>query len=197
MTDKRSAPPLSWRALIERLPAEDGRSGGRDEEAWREFSARVRRLAALSLRWQRGLLFEDIEDITQDVLTRFLALDEIERLRAAREPASYLVTVLRNQARNLARQRGRREVRDEAFETERWLEGEKGGSEGAEPEVRAIRALLREIDEDDRELLRERFWVGKSIAEIAAMRGVPYSTVAVRLFRLYRELRNRLTPPLP
>ena len=58
--------------------------------------------------------------------------------------------------------------------------------------VTRLRTELRLLSDDDRKLLRARFWKEDSIAEIAQHMKVSYSAVASRLFRILKRLRDRL-----
>jgi len=55
-----------------------------------------------------------------------------------------------------------------------------------------LRRALETLPAEDQELLRERFWRSRPIAEIASARGTSYSATAVRIFRILRTLRERL-----
>jgi len=58
--------------------------------------------------------------------------------------------------------------------------------------VRRLQSAVAALSPAERVLVRQRFWEGVSVADIARGLGEPYSRVAVRMFRLTRKLRRAL-----
>ena len=98
----------------------------------------------------------------------------------------WLVAIAANEARQAARARRRRSIREVAI----------GGPEpiGAAPMAERVdieRALAR-LDPEDRQLLAMRYLAGLSSDEIATVTGRSASGVRTRLFRLISRLRKDL-----
>jgi RNA polymerase sigma factor (sigma-70 family) len=55
-----------------------------------------------------------------------------------------------------------------------------------------IDEILEGLTAEERETLYRRFWNGDSLGEIAKAQGLPYSTVAKRMFRLLAKLREQI-----
>lgn len=163
----------------------------RDDPAWLVLAERVRKLAgALLSRYDAWMI--DPEDLTQDVLLRLYSSSALRRLRASGSPNGYLVVVVRNQIidevrRHRAKQWG-------AANPLNWDEISFGPSTTEIPvELRiALEQVLKDLSEDDWELIRLRFWEDRSIKSIAEKLDITYSNASVRLFRLLRKLRRRL-----
>jgi RNA polymerase sigma factor (sigma-70 family) len=186
---------LSWSDLLERLRVDlappGARSGVRDEEAWREVRSRIRYYAERVLAERSNIHPEDVEDIVQAVLLKLQLPQNLERLRAARFYLGYLVVMIRNAANDLSRRRS--VERDSLALFERAI---SQADEIHEPLERRQARLwlareLRLLRPDERELLVLRFGQGMQIAKIAQKLQLPYSRVAVRLFRLLRKLESR------
>ncbi len=165
------------------------RSGDREarEELARTFG-RPAYLLALQLLGNP----EDARDAAQDGLMRFFS--RLDRLDPGRPVKPWLLAIVRNAARDLAR---RRRVRQASS-----LEGanEAFGIElidaAPDPETLSRREELRrkvwqalgELREPEREILVLRDYQDLSYAEIAGVLGVPVGTVMSRLHRARRSL---------
>jgi RNA polymerase sigma factor (sigma-70 family) len=157
-----------------------------DEDAWEELSQRIRRL---------GRLFvgrEDLDDLAQNVLIKLQSPDVLRRLRSARAPSGYLAVMVRHAAIDFIRRRAT--SRDAAEPIEGGSEDLNAVLYGLDHEKRLVvlRKVVARLSDADRLLLQLRFWDEMSIAGIARQFGMPYSTVAVRLFRMLRRLRADL-----
>lgn len=181
-----------WATLLEAL--EDdllGRGGGAapgDERAWRELRREVERAGRLYASR------DDLDDVVQNVLVKLQSPDALRRLRAARAPAGYLVVMVRNASTDVIR---RRVAQLDAAAIETPVVAAEGAAAAFDRLERAaaLRDALARLSDGDRLLLRLRFWQGLTIADIAGRLALPYSTVAVRLFRAQRRLRADLEPP--
>jgi RNA polymerase sigma factor (sigma-70 family) len=181
-----------WDRLLAELASElarrrtTGASTPAGDEAWEELGRRVRRI---------GRFFvtrDDLDDLVQDVLTKLQSTEVLRRLRAARAPAGYLAVMVRHAATDLIRRQAA-----PSGATQRIEEGVGDLSavlEGLDREKRVavLRQVVARLSDGDRLLLRLRFWEEMSMADIARRLGVPYSTIAVRLFRMLRRLRVEL-----
>lgn len=155
------------------------------EAAWSELHRRIHLLA-------HRLAFPlDADDVTQRVLLR---LQDRSRLAAASDSGNataYLFQIVRNEARELAREESQEERLRGELEVE-VREAAAPGEADLDPTERIGRALSR-LSEADRTLLRLRFWNSLSVGEIAQRLGITYSATAVRLFRALGRLRAELT----
>lgn len=183
--------PDNWDRLLAQLEHERAqrRRGApptrADEEAWEELSRRIRRL---------GRLFvtrEDLDDLAQNVLIKLQSPDVLRRLRAARAPSGYLAVMVRHAAIDLIRRRTTLRDAVEPIEENSDLNAVLDGLD-QEKRVALLRHVVGQLSDADRLLLRLRFWDEMSIADIARQFGMPYSTIAVRLFRMLRRLRREL-----
>ena len=59
-------------------------------------------------------------------------------------------------------------------------------------EPRIIHEVLEGLTAEERAMLYRRFWYQQSLGEIAEAQGLPYSTVAKRMFRLLAKLREQV-----
>ncbi|MFN2431682.1 MAG: sigma-70 family RNA polymerase sigma factor [Gemmatimonadota bacterium] len=144
----------------------------------------------------------DAEDLLQDAMLR-----AFERFGDLREPAAaraWLFTILARTNLNRMRARRRRPETLAADLDEREFERALAAWPGIEdPDELAVSALARErlaaaLDALE-EPLRAVVWLsdveGFRQREVAEMLGVPEGTVASRLFRARRILRDALRPP--
>jgi RNA polymerase sigma factor (sigma-70 family) len=172
---------FGWRELLDCAQGDDTDTR---EAAWAEIRRRLATLTVIVRRGIRSLTAEDADDIVQNIVMR---LDDSRFRAAVREATStyaYLVRVVRNTAFDLLRQRS-------SFVT---LEEARGM--GTTPEAGIIvGGLVAALPTRDRELLHKRYWEKMSIRELALESGLPYSTVAKRLFRIVESLRNRVREP--
>lgn len=186
---------LPWPDLLGRLlrdlESRIDAPGVSGDELWRELRARVRECAERVLAERHSLHLEDIDDIVQAVLLKLQLPRTLARLQAAQSPLGYLVVMIRNAANDLARRSW------VELESSTFLEQAISGLEeihGPLEKQQARGWLAREIQllkPAERALLYMRFWQGLRIVQIAEKLGVPYSRVAVRLFRLLRKLEGR------
>lgn len=179
---------LSWSDLVARLRDEHGTRVGAD--AWAEALRRVQRIASGVLRQRAGLRPDDRDDIVQRVMLRLQSRDLLDRLAGLRSPEGYVVVMVRNLANDAARRH--RAERATLAQIGRAPPTEPALFDSIDDPTAAVEPALHELNADDRTLVRMRFWENMTIGEIAAARGVSYSAVAVRLFRLLRRLRDRI-----
>jgi RNA polymerase sigma factor (sigma-70 family) len=172
-----------WLQLIAQLELSLLRPAAVADDPWDEMRSQLELLAS-----RLGHAAE-IEDAIQTVLLRLQSLLVLERLKASRQPAGYLVVMLRNALRDEYRRRSKpgtlvswpsADVEDTTAEDVLVVRERR----------RAVSNALAQLQPAERELLRLRFWKDLSIAQIARQQGLPYSTVAVRMFRLLDKLRR-------
>jgi RNA polymerase sigma-70 factor, ECF subfamily len=160
----------------------------RTHPAWAELSERIRHIATLFIR-RFDAWSVDADDVAQDVLLRLHSADAIRRLSLAGSPQGYLSVVVRNRVldelrKNQSRWRG-------SSAAQQRMDEETGSGVSAEERI-VLERLLESLSDEERELVRLRFWEGYSIEDIAVHLGVRYSTASVRLFRLMRRLREQM-----
>ena len=178
-----------WEGLLEQLEEERAqRQRGASptpagEQAWEELQRRIQRVARIFT------TREDLDDLVQNILVKLQSPEALRRLRAARSPSGYLTVMVRNAAIDLIR---RQASSQDPIPPVEEAPGDPNAALGGldhQRRVEALRLVMTRLSESDRLLLRLRFWEEQSIAEIAIQFGMPYSTIAVRLFRLLRRLR--------
>jgi RNA polymerase sigma factor (sigma-70 family) len=191
-------PNQEWNYLLARLSDDlEARNRGdisnTDEAAWEEVWKRVLRYShILSSRAQ--LAPDTASGIAQEILIKLQNPATLRRLSAAGAPDGYLFVIVRNEVLDTLR-RNRRAVSTEVPLTEELISSydvirEQTGTDKAE----RLRLALQSLRSEDRTLLHMRFWQDLSIAQIAEKTGLKYSTVAVRLFRVLKYLREKLGP---
>jgi RNA polymerase sigma-70 factor (ECF subfamily) len=144
----------------------------------------------------------DAEDLLQDTVLR--AFNSYGQLREPSAARSWLFTILARTHLNRARTRRRRaemvstDLDDRAFEAA-LAEWAPSPSPAANMETSELgERLTRALDGLSPELSSVVWLVdveGFAQREVAAMQGVPEGTVASRLFRARRQLRNALEAP--
>ena len=123
------------------------------------------------------------EDVVHHVFLRLLQGNTI----VPDVPAAYLYRAVRNAALN-ARRNGRRDV---PLETQSiWLEHRDGNREAS----LALQAALRDLPEEQREVVLMRIWSGMTLEEVSAAAGVSLNTVASRYRYALGKLREQLQP---
>jgi RNA polymerase sigma factor (sigma-70 family) len=161
----------------------------RDEKAWEEMVRRVR------LRTMR-LFPEDVrEEVIQKIMVKLLSTKTLERVAAARNVDAYLDVVLRNLVSDIHRYESPLLVKEVSLLGLLSREGtilSEGDPSQVHSLVPTLRKELRSLPENDRKLLRMRFWDELTIGQIAEKQNERYSTIAVRLFRLLKKLRTQI-----
>jgi RNA polymerase sigma-70 factor, ECF subfamily len=144
--------------------------------------------AAVRTFWRRRLTGTEVEELTQDVMLRFV---EALRTGAVAEPdrvGGFVLGICRNLARERARLTERR--------AELWAQfGEALASLDDEPAVASyqlaqLEDCLSQITQRSRDVLRGSFVDGRSAAEIASQLGLTESNVRVVRHRALEALRT-------
>ena len=131
------------------------------------------------------------EDVVQEVLVRAWRHPEVSESGPSGERA-WLVTVARNVAIDVFRaQRSRpQEVGGDALEAVRGVPTDDELDRAVE--AWTIAAALEALPPHHRDVLVETFFKGRSVAEAAAVLGIPAGTVKSRSFHALRSLRKIL-----
>ncbi len=144
---------------------------------------------------------DDALDVAQDALLRLFA--HLDRIEPGREVRPWLLAIVRNRVRDLARRRRVRRTesleRDDDAPPRPVVDpapGPEAAAELAELQ-RHIWRLLGELSEPQREILVLRDYQDLSYEEIAGVLDVPLGTVMSRLHRARRALRDRLLAEAP
>lgn len=127
------------------------------------------------------------EDLAQDAWLSILRRPPRHQLNLR----GWLSTVLRRSARRDARVRSRREDDEHAAARPEALPSAADNVSHAEV-LRHVTEAVLTLEEPYRQTLLERFYLGRSAAEIARSHGVPAATVRSRIKRALDELRCRL-----
>ncbi len=189
-------PPDDWAGLVDRLLAEvrsrrAASERSSEDPAWSDLRNRLHRIARLLV--DR----ETVDDLVQAVALKLQTVETLSRMRAARSPEGYAFVMMKNASIDLERQRSRESASSEIVSHDA-PDPAPMQDQVLERRTRRyqVRAILDEMPDSDRLLLTLRFWENLTIAEIALRLEMPYSTVAVRMFRLLRRLRSQLEPPM-
>ena len=163
------------------------RASSRHVAAWTEIHRRLVHFAATRLPQEIGLRRQDAADVAQATLLKLQTVTIWRRLRSARSIVGYLLVMLRNAGVDLRR---RRQVEHDAMK--RVAAIDVAGPSGSDKAILRewLTAQMHSRSSEECELLRARYWEGLSFAEIAQRMGVSYGTVAGRMFRLIRQLRE-------
>lgn len=127
---------------------------------------------------------KDAEDLTAQVFTE--ALEGLAAYRERGRFASWLFTIARRRLVDLYRQR----VPDELEDPPDGAPGLQATLEQGETYSR-LALLLKQLDEDQQELLRLRFSAGLEFAEIAATLGRSTGAVKMSFYRAIERLRSQ------
>jgi RNA polymerase sigma factor (sigma-70 family) len=191
---------LPWGVLLDALhPPEDmgqtppllpdGRPVERDP-AWLEAHRRLLAYARRILLRRKDPALE-ADELARAVLIKLAEPGEGARkirahLRKAASAEAYLIRMVRNAAYDEERRRRHRAHRPLAAEPP------NPPPPFSAEEAEWLRAGLAKLPVQERTLLIEKLWEGRSIAELAAAHGTRYSAMAVRLTRILEKLRRLL-----
>jgi RNA polymerase sigma factor (sigma-70 family) len=113
-------------------------------------------------------------------------------MRLAGSPAGYLAVLIRHQIIDKVRRRKRMSFVELPLREDLLpLQGDPRNA-FEEEKIARLREALTSLRPEDRVLLRLRFWQGFSIQQIAEKNNLSYSATAVRLFRILKNLREKL-----
>jgi RNA polymerase sigma factor (sigma-70 family) len=200
----------AWQQLAKSLLADvQARSSGRyvrspeSPHIWAEFRAVLASGAQAIRQLDARASDEDLEDVIHGEVLRLLSPPRAAALEAVTDPYAYFATVLSRRYLDLSRDRtrqGRAAERAEAESPSGPDEQEREGDaleELADAETRAMRIdrlrnALGLLRHEDQLLLQAIYWRGESLGDVARRLGIKPSTLAVRLFRVRRRLRETL-----
>jgi RNA polymerase sigma-70 factor, ECF subfamily len=131
----------------------------------------------------RGFDFAAAEDVVQQVFLKLLQ----GRTPVPQTPVAYLYRSVRNASLNLRRNLDR-EV--EMPDSDTWLVGPEGHAE----EALTVQTALRDLPEEQREIVFLKIWGGMTLQEIADLFDIPINTAASRYRYAIEKLRERLQP---
>jgi RNA polymerase sigma-70 factor (ECF subfamily) len=163
----------------------------RESVSWKEwFDAYGPRLLLCARQWTRSLA--DAEDVVQEAFVRYWR----HQRDLPGDPQALLVTSVRRAALDLARREDRRAAREEKAD---------GGLEDREPvfeplpgdgdERRVeIEAALRQLPEEQREVLALKIWQELTFEQIGETLGISPNTAASRYRYALGALRKELKP---
>jgi RNA polymerase sigma factor (sigma-70 family) len=159
-----------------------------DEMRWNDITTHVDRIARLALRGF-PLVEGDREDLVQEIILRLITNDSLRRqVGEANSVTLYLARTFRNAGLDLLRRRERHQrLRDERRSTPAVNEVERLH------ERLALADIISRLSPADRELLRLRFWDGRTLSEIALYLETSISTAASRLLHIVARIREDLS----
>ncbi len=141
-------------------------------------------------RLARRLAADEADDLVQDTLL-LAHRDQPRAHDSGRGLRPWLAHAMRNRFRSMQRSRIARVQREHSVAPDR--SGDAPDQLALETDViRIVDEALRTLSDDERTLLRDRFFDGHSAAEIARERGVPSATIRTRLRRALDKLRTTL-----
>lgn len=189
---------MDWPALLERLLTDirmrtAGRTAGADPEAWVELY-RLLRLFGLTVirRKYPGLTTGDLEDLVQELVLKLHDERRLMKLQTKAYPDRYIMTSFRNAAIDLMRKAKRdQKQRDEMADISPTHDDPRERYARAAI-IGRLREEMEHLSKEEKKLLYMVFWRKWSFKRIAKELRVNYSTVATRLFRLLRKLKDRL-----
>ena len=161
-----------------------------DREAFESLvAAHVAALRRAALHFGAG---DDADDVVQEALVK--AYRRLSEYRGDATFRSWLVAIVANEARNLHRSRRRRDAAGQrAAQHALTSVGDDPGSGTLTAEDRHdLVAAVRDLDENDREVIAYRFLLDRSEAETADLLDWPRGTVKSRTARALAKLRTRL-----
>ena len=146
--------------------------------------------------WVSSGAADDAEDAAQEAFMKAFAA--LHRFRAGAEFRPWLLTIVANEARNRRRSASRREVlalrSTKAMTTDHTHEPSPEASVLVTETRRALLDAVNRLPAADREVVSYRYLLELSVAETAAVLGVPVGTVKSRLFRALNRLRTLVVP---
>jgi RNA polymerase sigma-70 factor (ECF subfamily) len=167
-----------------------GRAQAGDSQAREALAAQIRRPAYL-LALQLVGNPEDAMDVAQDSMLSFF--DTLHRFDRQRPVRPWLLTIVRNRARDLLRRRRVRKTEPlEAILEGPWLADQRKNPEleTRQRELqRKIWQALRRLSSPRREIVVLRDFQGLKYAEIAQVLDIPVGTVMSRLHSARKNLR--------
>ena len=192
---------MSWPELLAQLDDDLARAhtdpgAQRDEAAWKELRRRVDYYAEMVARKppprtgaEPGLREDEWEpgDIAQDVCAKLHTRKILAKLRGAREPAGYVVTMLRNAEADRLRRDSKRRVGLRLEHIADFLPA--GSADATSPRDRALQHALAQLSEDEHALFHARYEEKRSVGQIADSLGIKYGAAAARLRRLKERVR--------
>lgn len=141
------------------------------------------------------LPLEDKQDILNDVYLKILSrsgpVNFISDL-SKKSTRGYIYAIIKNALNDYYRHRQREQEVLKGYKQVQEYQFPEKDIETSRIHSIALMTELNLLPKEDRALLIMRFWQGKSIHELAAIKKSSYGAMAVRMFRLFRKLRERL-----
>lgn len=136
------------------------------------------------------LAADDADDLAHDVW--LLAKRDHPKPRGSTGLRPWLSKVMRNRLHSVRRARISREHREARESATQWPQAQPEDTAMAADVVRVLDRALATLSDEERTLLRDRFFDDRTAAEIATKLGVPASTIRARLRRTLLRLRATL-----
>jgi RNA polymerase sigma factor (sigma-70 family) len=170
-----------------------GPHSAKGSDAWVAIADIVRRIASQVRYASVPSSTIDPDDVAASMLVRLQSAALRQRIIDAKSPTAYL----RGMARYVLIDQLRQSEKTISLETTAPVATIDPGDLGASGNppgiaIERLQSALAGLTPAERTLVRQRFWEGMSVADIARGLGEPYSRVVVRIFRLTRKLRRAL-----
>ena len=157
-----------------------------DVDDWnRWLDQHGRTLLLLARQWTASS--DQAGDAMQEAFVRFWA-----RRKSALDPTAYLYACLKRAAMDQHRQLHRRRRRERAVAREESVDHWLAVSDAVDPRIGEIEAALRELPEDQREVLTMKIWGRLTFEQIGAALEISPSTAASRYRYALEKLRVML-----
>ena len=182
------ATSLSWSALFLALEKDLLMRGGSgvafagNDLLWQEARRRIRTVAFVQPE-ARAFAPDAIEDAVQSFMLRLQDASLVHSIANAQYPRAFVARSIRNLLADQSRAAQRRAAAMENYDLV---------APRSSPRPMMIHEVLETLTAEEREMLYRRFWYGQTLGEIAEALGLPYSTVAKRMFRLLAKLRQQV-----
>jgi len=144
-----------------------------------------RTLLLLARQWTANA--DEAADAMQEAFVRFWS-----RRKSAVDPTAYLYACLKRSAVDQHRQVNRRRRRERAVAREEGVDHWLSVSDAADPRIGEIEAALRELPEDQCEVLTMKIWGRLTFEQIGAALEISPSTAASRYRYALEKLRVML-----
>jgi RNA polymerase sigma factor (sigma-70 family) len=161
-----------------------------DEKAWQEFRHRLLRHAWKITGYKNYV--ESAEDLVHKFIFKVIEnMQMFDRIDGNQSPDSYFKRALTNKYSDIARRNlhGLKATRQIAAEQQRRSSPELCSNMEV---ITTLHMVLARLSFEQLELLKWRFWEEQPIQAIADQLGEKYSAIAVRIFRILKELKQAL-----
>jgi RNA polymerase sigma-70 factor (ECF subfamily) len=150
----------------------------------------VARYAPGLIRFFRGLVRDDVEELVQETFVRML--EGRERMRAGTEEQAYLFGIARNVLREHLRKLGRDRMVDPEVDSMAVLDPGPSTIAARRRDQRLLAEALRRLPVQLQVILQLHYWERLKIKDIAAIEGISDSGMRDRMMRARALLKQQI-----